>query len=206
MEKIKKEINDYNKDIVKDISNLYNKLSSNIDKSYYYGQKSGYEEMLSFFKQYQNKSIKYISPKSISNYLLQKSEKNKLLLNQKNSNELNKRKPNKANFNALFYNQTFNNDNMGNKKSGHNIFPTSSEDIFDHNGKKNVFGSILKGENTEQINHVNILKNHNINNNYIFENNNIDNDTQDIQMIPSSPLRVNNLQGNYNLKRKKNYE
>jgi hypothetical protein len=51
MEKIKKEINDYNKDIVKDISNLYNKLSSNIDKSYYYGQKSGYEEMLSFFKQ-----------------------------------------------------------------------------------------------------------------------------------------------------------
>ena len=63
MDKIKKEVNDCNKEVVRELSNLYNKLSYNLDKSYYYGQKSGYEEILAWFKQFQNKSIKYISIK-----------------------------------------------------------------------------------------------------------------------------------------------
>ena len=45
MDKIKKEVNDCNKEVVKELSNLYNKLSDSLDKSYYYGQKSGYEEI-----------------------------------------------------------------------------------------------------------------------------------------------------------------
>jgi len=235
MDKIKKEVNDCNKEVIRELSNLYNKLSDSLDKSYYYGQKSGYEEMLAWFKQYQNKSMKYISPKKINNYLIEKGAKTKILLNEKaknNSISSNKddikRKTNKANFNYLFYNQTFNIDNnIRNNNNEQNIFPLSVEDAFNNNSNKanNPFNSILFNNNinnnfnnmNEQNNHIALLSNPSINNNFpcnynnnsffrnniITGNNNL-NDSQDEQMKPNSPIRMNIFQGNINLKRKKN--
>lgn len=227
MDKIKKEVNDCNKEVVRELSNLYNKLSNNLDKSYYYGQKSGYEEILAWFKQSQNKSIKYISPKKIKNYLIEKGAKSKILLNEKskNSNNINvikediKKKPNKATFNYLFYNQTFNSDNNINRNTEQNIFPLSVQDAFNNNMNKsnNPFNSILFNNNNfnnlnEQNNHIALLSNPSMNynfsnnfyNNIFCNNNNNLNDSQDEQMKPNSPLRTGIFQGNINLKRKKN--
>ena len=228
MDKIKKEVNDCNKEVVKELTNLYNKLSDSIDKSYYYGQKSGYEEILAWFKQSQNKSVKYISPKKINNYLIEKGAKSKLLLNNKsNNNNYNhkediKRKTNKANFNYLFYNQTFNFDN--NKSNNElNVFPTSVENAFNKN-KGNIINPIFFGNNNnllQQNNHIALLTNPSLNNNLnnnnynndkgncfirnnIFDNNNNINESEDEQMKPNSPLRTNIIQGNLSLKRKKN--
>lgn len=232
MDKIKKEVNDCNKEVVKELTNLYNKLSDSIDKSYYYGQKSGYEEILAWFKQSQNKSLRFISPKKIKNYLIEKGAKSKLLLNEKSTNnnsnnnykEDSKKKANKTNFNYLFYNQTFNNENNKNNNIEQNIFPTSVEDVFNNNKQNNSFNSILFNNNInnniyQQNNHIAILtnssinNNNNINNNFgnnncfirnnIITNNNL-NDSEDEQMKPNSPLRTNIIQGNINLKRKKN--
>ena len=227
MDKIKKEVNDCNKEVVKELTNLYNKLSDSIDKSYYYGQKSGYEEILAWFKQSQNKSVKYISPKKINNYLIEKGAKSKLLLNNKsNNNNYNhkediKRRTNKANFNYLFYNQTFNFDN--NKSNNElNIFPTSVENAFNNN-RGNIINPIFFDNNNsllQQNNHIALLTNPSLNNNLnnynnnndkdncfirnnLFDNNNI-NESEDEQMKPNSPLRTNIIQGNLNLKRKKN--
>jgi len=227
MDKIKKEVNDCNKEVVKELTNLYNKLSDSIDKSYYYGQKSGYEEILAWFKQSQNKSVKYISPKKINNYLIEKGAKSKLLLNNKsNNNNYNhkediKRRTNKANFNYLFYNQTFNFDN--NKSNNElNIFPTSVENAFNNN-RGNIINPIFFDNNNsllQQNNHITLLTNPSLNNNLnnynnkndkdncfirnnLFDNNNI-NESEDEQMKPNSPLRTNIIQGNLNLKRKKN--
>ena len=227
MDKIKKEVNDCNKQVVRELSNLYNKLSYNLDKSYYYGQKSGYEEILAWFKQFQNKSIKYISPKKIKNYLIQKGAKSKLLLNEKTKNNSNinlkedaKKKTNKANFNYLYYNQTFNLENNNKFNNEQNIFPLSVEDAFNNNHNKinNPFNSILfnnnnNGNNISDQNHnISILSNpsmnynfsNNLNYNIITNNNNNLNDSQDEQMKPNSPLRANIFLGNINLKRKKN--
>ena len=227
MDKIKKEVNDCNKVVIKELSNLYNKLSDNLDKSYYYGQKSGYEEILAWFKQSQNKSIKYISPKKIKNYLIEKGAKSKLLLNEKikNNNNINyikedaKKKANRANFNYLFYNQTFNIENNNRNNNEQNIFPLSVENAFNNNQNKinNPFNSILFNNNnniniSDQNNNISILSNpsmnynfsNNLNYNIITNNNNNLNDSQDEQMKPNSPLRTNLFLGNINLKRKKN--
>ena len=224
MDKIKKEVNDCNKEVVKELTNLYNKLSDSIDKSYYYGQKSGYEEILAWFKQSQNKSVKYISPKKINNYLIEKGAKSKLLLNNKSINnnynhkEDIKRKTNKANFNYLFYNQTFNFDN--NKSNNElNVFPNSVENVFNNNRGNNI-NPIFFGNNNsllQQNNHIALLTNPSLNNNNynndkgncfirnnIFDNNNNINESEDEQMKPNSPLRTNIIQGNLNLKRKIN--
>ena len=226
MEKIKKEVNECNKELVREVSNLYIKLSDNLDKSYLYGQKSGYEEVLAWLKQSSNKSIKFISPKSIKNYLIEKGAKSKLLLNEKeknynNINNINcikddiKKKTNKANFNYLYYNQTFNIDNNKNNNEK-NVFPISVEAAFNNNINKNKinnpFNSILFNDNNflnEQRNNIAILSNHSQNNNFSLNynnngiiNNNM-NDSQDEQMNPNSPLRNNCFLGNLNLKRKK---
>lgn len=229
MDKIKKEVNDCNKEVVKELSNLYNKLSNSLDKSYYYGQKSGYEEILAWF--IQNKSQKFISPKKIKNYLIEKGAKSKLLLNDKSKNnnfniEDIKKKYNKANFNYLYYNQTFNTDNNTVNKNEQNVFPISVEKAFNNNKANNPFNSILFNNNCnnninnlyEQNNNISLLSNpsinsnisNNFNNNYFSRNNintnnnNSMNDSQDEQMKPNSPLRMNFIQGNINLKRKKN--
>ena len=230
MDKIKKEVNDCNKEVIRELSNLYNKLSDSLDKSYYYGQKSGYEEILAWFKQYQNKSIKYISPKKINNYLIEKGAKSKFLLNEKTKKNIIitnkedvKRKTNKTNFNYLFYNQTFNIDNNNKTNNEPNIFPLSVEDAFNNNINKasNPFNSILFNNNINNINdqnsHIALLSNPSINNNSpsnytnnsFFRNNLINGnnnlkDEQDEQMKLNSPIRMNIFQGNINLKRKKN--
>jgi hypothetical protein len=227
MDKIKKEVNDCNKEVVKELSNLYNKLSDSLDKSYYYGQKSGYEEILAWFTQ--NKSQKFISPKKIKNYLIEKGTKSKLLLNNKSKNntfniEDIRKKHNKANFNYLYYNQTFNTDNNGNKNE-QNVFPLSVERAF-NNKANNPFNPILFNNNSNngfnnlnnQNNNISLLSNpsmninfsNNFNNNCFIRNNinssnnNSMNDSQDEQMKQTSPLRMNFIQGNINLKRKKN--
>ena len=221
----------------KKLENIYDKYYSDTFKysseedfinRYYYGQKSGYEEILAWFKQSQNKSVKYISPKKINNYLIEKGAKSKLLLNNKsNNNNYNhkediKRKTNKANFNYLFYNQTFNFDN--NKSNNElNVFPTSVENAFNKN-KGNIINPIFFGNNNnllQQNNHIALLTNPSLNNNLnynnynndkgncfirnnIFDNNNNINESEDEQMKPNSPLRTNIIQGNLSLKRKKN--
>ena len=64
MEKVKKDLNEFNKEIIKQFSELYKKLSNSMDESYYHGQKDAYEEMLLYFKNSQNRSIKFIPPKN----------------------------------------------------------------------------------------------------------------------------------------------
>ena len=74
MDKIKKEVNDYNKDTIKELTNIYNKLSDSLDKSYLYGQKTGFEEILARPRHRGKKSAKYIPSKSIKNYLIEKRQ------------------------------------------------------------------------------------------------------------------------------------
>ena len=208
MDKIKREVNDCNKEVVKELTNLYNKLSDSIDKSYYYGQKSGYEEILAWFKQSQSNNIKYISPKKVKNYLIEKGAKSKLLFNDKNKN-----------YNT---NYTGYNDNNKKNKNEQNIFPTNVENSFKNSNLNNInnsFNSIMFNNfnNNNSINQPNnnlalIASNsinNNLNNNCFIRNNimnNINsNDSEDEQMKPNSPLRTTNfIQGNFNLKRKKN--
>jgi len=195
MDKIQKEVNDCNKEVVKELSILYNKLSESLDKSYYYGQKSGYEEILAWFKQPQNKSNKYISPKIIKNYLIEKGAKSKIILNEKTQNNYNngintmkeeiKKKPNRAGFNYLFYNQTFNNNDNNMRINEKNVFPLSVADVFNKNnsGNKinNIFTSNIYNNNINigsnnnslgQSNHIAILSGTSINNNNLANNNN----------------------------------
>ena len=140
MEKIKKDINDSNKEIVKQLSGLFTKLSNSIDQSYYSGQKSAYEEMLIWFKNSQNKSMRFIPPKNIKNYLLEKGAKSKNLNDKKNNKdkEDNLKRTNKANFNYLYYNQTFNIDNNTDKRNHieYNVYPTSVEKAIYNNNNK----------------------------------------------------------------------
>jgi hypothetical protein len=140
MEKLRKDVNDSNKEIVKQLSGLFTKLSNSIDQSYYSGQKSAYEEMLIWLKNSQNKSMKFIPPKTIKNYLLEKGAKSKYILNDKKNNkdkEDNLKRTNKANFNYLYYNQTFNVDNNTDRKNHYeyNVYPTSVENAIYNNNK-----------------------------------------------------------------------
>lgn len=209
MDKIKKDVNDCNREVVKELTNLYNKLSDSIDKSYYYGKKSGYEEILSWLKQSQNKSNKYITPKKFNNFLIEKETKIKILLNEEpilksptsyisnnnsnnniiNSKEDSKKKPNKANFNYLFYNQTFNNDNTTNNNGNYNqsnIFPTSVESAFSN--KNNILiqdlNSIYNNNNGGNNNNNNFSNSNNISQNP-FEN-------SFINSLSTSTININN--------------
>ena len=232
MEKIQKDINDWNKEVVRDLTNLYNKVSASIDKSYYLGQKSGYEEILAWLKQPQNKSQRFIPPKKMNTFLIEKGMKSKNTINSQSLNksfnykEDSKKKPNKINFNYAFYNQTFNydnNNNNNNNNSQNNVFPTSVESLFSNN--KNIFnnetynnGNIINtgsnfnvetfGNNNLIISNINSNNfsdniNNNINkNNYCFSNSISNNDSQDESMKPNSP-KLNIFNGNVSLKKRK---
>jgi hypothetical protein len=172
MDRIKKEVNDSNKEVIKELSYLYNKLSDCLDKSYYYGQKSGYEEILAWFKQSQNTSVKYISPNKIKNYLIEKGIKSKILLNEKTKNnnidnykEEIKKKPNRATFNYLFYNQTFSNDSNNIRNNNEqNVFPISVEQAFSNNNAankaNNPFNHINFNNNNNGLNNINEQNEH----------------------------------------------
>ena len=211
MDKIKKEVNDCNKEVIKELSNLYNKLSDSLDKSYYYGQKSGYEEILAWFKQSQNTSIKYISPKKIKNYLIEKGTKSKILLNEKTkNNNINnykediKKKPNRANFNYLFYNQTFNNDNnMSGFRNNNeqNVFPISVEEAFNNNNSfnkaNNPFNQIIFNNcNNNSINNINEQNEHQ--NHQAILSNTILNNTSNIYNNNNNCFIRNDILGNNN--------
>ena len=158
MEEIKKSINENNKEIIKQLQGLYNKLSNNLDKSYYHGQKTAYEEMLIWLK---NSKKLIIPPDEIKKYLIEKGAKSKNLLNeQKNSKNKNDslKKTNKANFNYLYYNQIFNRDNNNNNNSNEfNVFPTSVKNAIQNNGNKTnnpfnfVFNNQIKDNEKEFI-------------------------------------------------------
>ena len=208
MDKIKKEVNDCNKEVIKELSNLYNKLSDSLDKSYYYGQKSGYEEILAWFKQSQNTSVKYISPKKIKNYLIEKGTKSKILLNEKTkNNNINnykediKKKPNRANFNYLFYNQTFNNDNNMNGFREQNVFPISVEEAFNNNNSfnkaNNPFNQIIfNNGNNNNINNINEQNEHQ--NHQTILSNTILNNTSNIYNNNNNCFIRNDILGNNN--------
>ena len=172
MEKLKKDVNDSNKEIVKQLSGLFTKLSNSIDQSYYSGQKSAYEEMLIWLKNSQNKSMKFIPPKTIKNYLLEKGAKSKYILNDKKNNkdkEDNLKRTNKANFNYLYYNQTFNVDNNTDRKNHYeyNVYPTSVENAIYNNNKSsqslNISFNDLK--DSQENFHLSLLTNSSLHNN-----------------------------------------
>ena len=172
MEKLKKDVNDSNKEIVKQLSGLFTKLSNSIDQSYYSGQKSAYEEMLIWLKNSQNKSMKFIPPKTIKNYLLEKGAKSKYILNDKKNNkdkEDNLKRTNKANFNYLYYNQTFNVDNNTDRKNHYeyNVYPTSVENVIYNNNKSsqslNIAFNDLK--DSQENFHLSLLTNSSLHNN-----------------------------------------
>ena len=231
MEKIQKDINDWNKEVVRDLTSLYNKVSASIDKSYYLGQKSGYEEVLAWLKQPQNKSQRFIPPKKMNTFLIEKGTKSKNAINSQSLNksfsyrEDSKKKPSKINFNYTFYNQTFNYDNNINiNNNSQNVFPTSVESLFNNNNKNifasegynngnsiytgNNFNIETFGNNSPIINNINNNNfsdnlNSNINKNSFFFNNNIsNNDSQDESMKPSSPKPII-FNGNVSLKKRK---
>ena len=172
MEKLKKDVNDSNKEIVKQLSGLFTKLSNSIDQSYYSGQKSAYEEMLIWLKNSQNKSMKFIPPKTIKNYLFEKGAKSKYILNDKKNNkdkEDNLKRTNKANFNYLYYNQTFNVDNNTDRKNHYeyNVYPTSVENVIYNNNKSsqslNIAFNDLK--DSQENFHLSLLTNSSLHNN-----------------------------------------
>ena len=216
MEKLKKDVNDSNKEIVKQLSGLFTKLSNSIDQSYYSGQKSAYEEMLIWLKNSQNKSMKFIPPKTIKNYLLEKGAKSKYILNDKKNNkdkEDNLKRTNKANFNYLYYNQTFNVDNNTDRKNHYeyNVYPTSVENAIYNNNKSsqslNISFNDLK--DSKENFHISLLTNsslhnntNNINNPFAPSINNNLNDSFDEPMISQDFLN-NNYFTDENLKRKK---
>ena len=216
MEKLKKDVNDSNKDIVKQLSGLFTKLSNSIDQSYYSGQKSAYEEMLIWLKNSQNKSMKFIPPKTIKNYLLEKGAKSKYILNDKKNNkdkEDNLKRTNKANFNYLYYNQTFNVDNNTDRKNHYeyNVYPTSVENAIYNNNKSsqslNIAFNDLK--DSQENFHLSLLTNsslhnntNNINNPFVASISNNLNDSFD-EPMNSENFLTNNYFTDENLKRKK---
>ena len=217
MEKIKKDLNDTNKEILKQLSGLFSKLSNSIDQSYYLGQKSAYEEMLIWFKNSQNKSMKFIPPKNVKNYLLEKGAKSKYLLNDKRNNkdkEDNLKRTNKANFNYLYYNQTFNVDNNTDRKNHYeyNVYPTSVENaIYNNNNKSsqslNIAFNDLK--DSQENFHLSLLTNSSLHNNKNNNNNpfvaSISNNLNDSfdEPMNSENFLTNNYFTDENLKRKK---
>ena len=216
MEKLKKDVNDSNKEIVKQLSGLFTKLSNSIDQSYYSGQKSAYEEMLIWLKNSQNKSMKFIPPKTIKNYLLEKGAKSKYILNDKKNNkdkEDNLKRTNKANFNYLYYNQTFNVDNNTDRKNHYeyNVYPTSVENAIYNNNKSsqslNIAFNDLK--DSQENFHLSLLTNsslhnntNNINNPFVASISNNLNDSCD-EPMNSENFLTNNYFTDENLKRKK---
>ena len=216
MEKLKKDVNDSNKEIVKQLSGLFTKLSNSIDQSYYSGQKSAYEEMLIWLKNSQNKSMKFIPPKTIKNYLLEKGAKSKYILNDKKNNkdkEDNLKRTNKANFNYLYYNQTFNVDNNTDRKNHYeyNVYPTSVENAIYNNNKSsqslNISFNDLK--DSKENFHISLLTNsslhnntNNINNPFVASISNNLNDSFD-EPMNSENFTTNNYFTDENLKRKK---
>ena len=216
MEKLKKDVNDSNKEIVKQLSGLFTKLSNSIDQSYYSGQKSAYEEMLIWLKNSQNKSMKFIPPKTIKNYLLEKGAKSKYILNDKKNNkdkEDNLKRTNKANFNYLYYNQTFNDDNNTDRKNHYeyNVYPTSVENAIYNNNKSsqslNIAFNDLK--DSQENFHLSLLTNsslhnntNNINNPFVASISNNLNDSFD-EPMNSENFLTNNYFTDENLKRKK---
>ena len=216
MEKLKKDVNDSNKEIVKQLSGLFTKLSNSIDQSYYSGQKSAYEEMLIWLKNSQNKSMKFIPPKTIKNYLLEKGAKSKYILNDKKNNkdkEDNLKRTNKAIFNYLYYNQTFNVDNNTDRKNHYeyNVYPTSVENAIYNNNKSsqslNIAFNDLK--DSQENFHLSLLTNsslhnntNNINNPFVASISNNLNDSFD-EPMNSENFLTNNYFTDENLKRKK---
>ena len=129
MDKIKKDISDTNKQILKQLTNLYNKLSNNLEQSYYYGQLSGYEEILNWLNSYQNNSNKFIPPEKIANFFKEKGVNSEKMKCEENI----KKTANKTNFNYLFYDQTFNiNNNINNIHNEHNVYPISVQNAINN--------------------------------------------------------------------------
>ena len=213
MEKVKKDLNDCNKEFIKEFSEIYKKLSNSMDESYYLGQKDAYEEMLLYFKNSQNRSMKFIPPKNVKNYLIEKGAKSKNILNDKKKDKEDyTRKTNKANFNYLFYNKTFNIENNYKNTNEFNVFPTSVEKAIYNNQNKstNPFNSIINNniKNNQEKYYFSLLSNpNNKQNNY---DNNSDSsmkkdDSLDEQMKSQNSIR-NNFFIDFNIKAKKSNE
>ena len=219
MDKIKKNLNNSNKEIIEQLTGFFNNLSNCLDQSYFTGQKSAYEEMLIWFKNCQNKSMKFIPPKNVKNYLQEKGTKSKRKLNDKRNlieKEDNYKKANKTNFNYLFYNQTFEFNNNNNEKKFHefNVYPTNVEKaIYNNSSKTNSFNFLFNNniKNSQENFHLSLLEfssknrnENNINKSLVGPINNDVNDSFDEPMDSQNSIKYTHF--NYidsNLKRKK---
>ena len=207
---------DSNKEIVKQLSVLYNNLSNNMNQSYYQGQKSAYEEMLLWFKNFQNKSTRFLPPKTVKDYLMEKGTKPKNSNDKKYNRDKEEliKKASKSDFNYLYYNQTFDVEN-NNIRNNHefNVYPTSVENAINKKVNKlnNPFNVIFNNnlKNNEDNFHRSLLSNSSIHNNQyrIINstvpniNNNINNTFNELEK-PKNYIN-NNFLTEYNLKIKK---
>ena len=218
MEKIKKDLNNSSKEVIEKLSGFFNNLSNCLDQSYFTGQKSAYEEMLIYFKNCQSKSMKFIPPKNVKNYLQEKGNKSKRKLNDKKNlidKEDNFKRFNKANFNYLFYNQTFSNNNDEKKFNEFNVYPTSVEKaIYNNSSRTNSFNFFFNNnniKNSQENFHLSLLtcsaKNsneNNINKSVVNSINNNLNDSFDDPMDSQNSIKFNYFNTiDSNLKRKK---
>jgi len=218
MDKIKKDLNNSSKEVIEKLSGFFNNLSNCLDQSYFTGQKSAYEEMLIYFKNCQNKSMKFIPPKNVKNYLQEKGNKLKRKLNDKKNlidKEDNFKRFNKANFNYLFYNQTFSNNNDEKKYNEFNVYPTSVEKaIYNNSSRTNSFNFFFNNnniKNSQENFHLSLLtcsaKNsneNNINKSVVNSINNNLNDSFDDPMDSQNSIKFNYFNTiDSNLKRKK---
>ena len=143
MEKIKKDLNDCNKEILNQFTGLYYKITNNFDKSYLTDKGSKSKNSLS-----EKKNIK---DKDDSSKRINKANFNYLFYNQT--------------FNI--------DNNHNRNKIEYNVYPTSVENAFNKNSNKslNPFNFIVNNKNKDEYYHLSLLANPSMKSNN--QNNNI---------------------------------
>ena len=88
MDKIKKEVNDMNKQLIDNITKFYNQSTRILNSSYLTGKKEAYEEVIQWLISSHNNEMKFVSnPSALFNFLQEKNAKTKIaILNSTNNN------------------------------------------------------------------------------------------------------------------------
>lgn len=179
MDKIKKEVNDMNKQLIDNITKFYNQSTRILNSSYLTGKKEAYEEVIQWLISSHNNEMKFVSnPSALFNFLQEKNAKTKIaILNSTNNNY-------EDDFIQKLQNE--------NKKKLHRMYNNSmliptSESNYDQNVNTFIPFNIANLINQSGNNEVNTNDNGTLNNNDINGNYN---------MLPNGD--VNMSQGNMN--------
>ena len=88
MDKIKKEVNDMNKQLIDNITKFYNQSTRILNSIYLTGKKEAYEEVIQWLISSHNNEMKFVSnPNALVNFLQEKNSKTKIsILNSTNNN------------------------------------------------------------------------------------------------------------------------